>query len=104
MIIARLAAGLRCYEPERADAVWARLRRLGGRRLQLAADATAAVNQIRDLLECPWPAVLDASRAVPVGDLARTGVDRGNAARQCAGTALIAAILSVLRVVSGRAK
>ena len=30
VIIARLAAGLHCYEPERADAVWARLRHLGG--------------------------------------------------------------------------
>jgi hypothetical protein len=29
VIIARLAAGLHCYEPERADAVWARLRHLG---------------------------------------------------------------------------
>ena len=32
VIIARLAAGLHCYEPERADAVWARLRHLGARR------------------------------------------------------------------------
>ncbi len=63
VIIARLTAGLHCYEPERADAVWARLRHLGARRLQLSADATAAVNQIRDLLECAWPAVLDASGA-----------------------------------------
>ena len=28
VIIARLAAGLHCYEPERADAAWARLRHL----------------------------------------------------------------------------
>ena len=63
VIIARLAAGLHCYEPERADAVWARLRHLGARRLHLTADATAAVNQVRDLLECAWPAVLDASPA-----------------------------------------
>ena len=61
VIIARLAAGLRCYEPERADAVWARPRHLGARRIQLSTDATAAVNQIRDLLECAWPAVLIAS-------------------------------------------
>ena len=32
VIIARLAAGLHCYEPERADAVWARLRHRGARR------------------------------------------------------------------------
>jgi transposase len=63
VIIARLTAGLHCYEPERADAVWARLRHLGARRRQLTTDATAAVNQVRDLLECAWPAVLDASPA-----------------------------------------
>jgi transposase len=61
VIIARLAAGLHCYEPERADAVWARLRHLGARRDQLTTAATAQVNQIRDLLECAWPAVLAAS-------------------------------------------
>jgi transposase len=61
VIIARLAAGLHCYVPERADAVWARLRHLGARRNQLTTDATAAVNQIRDLLECAWPAALDAA-------------------------------------------
>jgi transposase len=61
VIIARLAAGLRCYEPERADAVWARLRHLGARRSALIADATAEVNQVRDLLECAWPAVLAAA-------------------------------------------
>src|SRR5690242_2514753 len=61
VIIARLAAGLHCYEPERADAVWARLRHLGARRHQLTTSATAQVNQIRDLLECAWPAVLTAS-------------------------------------------
>jgi len=63
VIIARLAAGLHCYQPERADEVWARLRHLGARRRQLSADATASVNQIRDLLECAWPAVLDTSGA-----------------------------------------
>ena len=61
MLIARLASELRCYEPERADSVWARLRHLGARRCQLTTEATAAVNQIRDLLECAWPAVLAAS-------------------------------------------
>jgi transposase len=61
VIIARLAAGLRCYEPERADAVWARLRHLGARRLQLTGEATGQVNQVRDLLECAWPAALEAA-------------------------------------------
>ena len=61
VIIARLAAGLHCYEPERADAVWARLRHLGARRDQLTTAATAQVNQIRDLLECAWPAALGAA-------------------------------------------
>lgn len=61
MLIARLASELRCYVPERADVVWARLRHLGARRAQLATDATGQVNQVRDLLECAWPAVLAAS-------------------------------------------
>ena len=61
VLIARLAGELRCYEPERADAVWARLRHLGARRRQLTTDATAQASQIRDLLECAWPAVLGAS-------------------------------------------
>ena len=61
VIIARLAAGLHCYEPERADAVWARLRQLGARRSKLITAVTAEVNRIRDLLECAWPAVLGAA-------------------------------------------
>ena len=61
VIIARLAAGLHCYEPERADAAWVRLRHLGARRSQLITGATAQMNQVRDLLECAWPAVLCAS-------------------------------------------
>jgi transposase len=61
VLIARLASELRCYEPERASAAWARLRHLGARRGRLTADATAQVNQIRDLLECAWPAVLAAA-------------------------------------------
>jgi transposase len=35
VLIARLASELRCYEPERADAVQSRLRHLGARRRQL---------------------------------------------------------------------
>jgi transposase len=40
---------------------WARLRHLGARRARLTTDATAGVQQLRDLLACVWPAVLDAS-------------------------------------------
>jgi len=43
VIIARLAAGLRCYAPGRAGAIWPRLRHLGARRNQLTADATGQV-------------------------------------------------------------
>jgi transposase len=63
VIIARLAAGLRCYVPERTDATWARLRHLGARRAQLTTEATAGLQQTRDLLECVWPATLLASAA-----------------------------------------
>jgi transposase len=99
VLIARLAGELRCYEPERADAVWARLRHLGARRSALITGATAQVNQVRDLLDCAWPAVL-AAAGVPfrsvtwcaslavvldrcAGDLARVrrlGLDRFTAA------------------------
>jgi transposase len=58
MLIARLVGELRCYVPERADETWARLRHLGARRDRLITEATACVQQLRDLLECVWPAVL----------------------------------------------
>ena len=61
VLIARLVAELRCYEPERADETWARLRHLGVRRERLIAEATACVQQLRDLLECAWPASLTAA-------------------------------------------
>ncbi len=63
VLIARLAAGLRCYVPERSSEVWARLRHLGARRIRLTTEATAGVQQLRDLLECVWPAALSASSA-----------------------------------------
>jgi transposase len=68
VVIARLVAELRCYVPERADQVWARLRQLGARRAQLATQLTAARQQLRDLLECAWPAVLDTA-AKPLDSL-----------------------------------
>ncbi len=41
--------------------MWARLRHLGARRLQLSAEVTGQVNQVRALLKCAWPAVLEAA-------------------------------------------
>ena len=61
VIIARLAAELRCYVPEDTDETWARLRHLGNRREQLITAQISQVQQMRDLLECVWPAVLEVS-------------------------------------------
>lgn len=61
VLIARLVTELRCYVPERPDETWARLRHLGARRARLITESTACVQQLRDLLECAWPAVLDAA-------------------------------------------
>jgi transposase len=62
VLIARLAAQLRCYLPEPVDETWGRLRHLGIRRAQLVVQSVSQVQQMRDLLECAWPAVLDAAR------------------------------------------
>ena len=61
LLIARLVAQLHCYVPECADETWARLRQLGARRERLVTEATACVHQLRDLLECAWPGVLEAA-------------------------------------------
>jgi transposase len=61
VLIARLVAELRCYVPEAAEETWARLRHLGARRARLITESTACVQQLRDLLECAWPAVLGAA-------------------------------------------
>jgi transposase len=61
VLIARLVAQLHCYVPERAEQTWARLRQLGSYRDRLISQATAGVQQLRDLLECAWPAVLTAA-------------------------------------------
>jgi transposase len=61
VIIARLVTELRCYLPERPDPVWARLRHLGARRVGLVTAGSAARQQVRDLLECAWPAALTAA-------------------------------------------
>jgi transposase len=68
VVIARLVAGLRCYLPERADQHWARLRQLGTRRAALTTTTGACRQQLRDLLECAWPAVLQAA-AKPLDSL-----------------------------------
>jgi transposase len=62
LVIARLAAQLRRYTPERPTATWARLRHLGARRGHLLVAAGAARQQLRDLLECACPALLGAAR------------------------------------------
>jgi transposase len=68
LVIARLTAELRCYLPERPDAVYARLRHLGARRARLITQVGAARQQLRDLLECAHPGLLDAA-AQPLDSL-----------------------------------
>ena len=60
-IIARLTAELRCYRPYLPEGPWARLRHLAARREDLVVRAVAAREQLRDLLECASPAVLEAA-------------------------------------------
>ena len=62
VLIARLVAQLRCYLPEPVDETWGRLRHLGTRREQLIEEHVRCVQQIRDLLECVWPAALEAAK------------------------------------------
>jgi transposase len=62
VLIARLTAQLRCYVPEPVDETWGRLRHLGARRELLLAETVSQVQQMRDLLECVWPAALDAAK------------------------------------------
>jgi transposase len=61
VLIARLAAQLRCYLPEQIGPEWALLRHLGRRRARLITAASACTLQVRDLLGVAWPAVLDAA-------------------------------------------
>lgn len=68
VLIAGLAAQLRCYEPERPTSQWARLRHLGDRRRELVVAEGAARQRIRALLECAWPAALTAA-AQPLGSI-----------------------------------
>ena len=62
VLIARLSGQLRCYLPEPVDEIWGRLWHLGVRREQLLGEHVRSIQQIRDLLECVWPAALEAAR------------------------------------------
>jgi transposase len=62
VLIARLTGQLRCYIPEPVEEAWSRLRHLGARRERLIAESVAQVQQIRDLLECVWPAALETAQ------------------------------------------
>jgi len=57
-IIARRVADRHCYLPYALEGDWCRLRHLGGRRNDQLVQSTASRQQLRDLLECVWPAVL----------------------------------------------
>jgi transposase len=82
VLIARLTGELRCYLPEPADETWARLRHLGIRRARLIAEQVAQVQQMRDLLECAWPAVPGhRAAAVQVHHLARRADGRAGPRR-----------------------
>jgi transposase len=59
VLIADLAAQLRCYVPERTDESYARLRHLGARRAELVTRAGGCRQQLGALLECAWPAALE---------------------------------------------
>ncbi|MGO4604662.1 IS110 family transposase [Terrabacter sp. 2YAF2] len=65
VLIARLTGQLRCYLPEPVDEsnpAWTRLRHLGTRREELIGEHVAAVQIVRDLLECVWPAALETAK------------------------------------------
>ena len=65
-IIARRVADRHCYVPYPLEGHWCRLRHLGARRNDQLVAAGAARQQLRDLLECVWPAVL-ATASEPAG-------------------------------------
>lgn len=57
-IIARRVADRHCYIPYALEGHWCRLRHLGARRNDQLVQSGSARQQLRDLLECVWPAVL----------------------------------------------
>jgi hypothetical protein len=62
VLIARLTAQLRCYLPEPVGETWGRLRHLGTRRERLLEEHVRSIQQVRDLLECVWPAAFEAAK------------------------------------------
>lgn len=60
-IIARRVADRHCFVPYALEGHWCRLRHLGARRNDQLVAAGSARQQLRDLLECVWPAVLAAA-------------------------------------------
>lgn len=60
-IIARRIADRHCYIPYALDGHWCRLRHLGARRNDQLVETGSARQQLRDLLECVWPAALNAA-------------------------------------------
>ena len=60
-IIARRIADRHCYVPYALEGDWCRLRHLGARRNDQLVHAGSARQQLRDLLECVWPAALGAA-------------------------------------------
>lgn len=60
-IIARRIADRHCYVPYALEGDWCRLRHLGARRNDQLVHAGSARQQLRDLLECVWPAALTAA-------------------------------------------
>ena len=60
-IIARRVADRHCYVPYALEGDWCRLRHLGARRNDQLVEAGSARQQLRDLLECVWPAALAAA-------------------------------------------
>lgn len=67
-IIARRVADRHCFVPYALEGHWCRLRHLGARRDDQLVAAGAARQQLRDLLECVWPAVL-ATAADPLDSI-----------------------------------
>jgi hypothetical protein len=82
VLIARLTWQLRGYLPEPVDETWGRLRHLGTRRAQLLDEHVACVQQLRDLLECVWPAGHDCRDPTVQVDHLGCGADRDPAPRR----------------------